>query len=241
METSPTVFLLALFIVKGLSLECEECLGIGDCSGNMVTCDLGKDRCSVTEMVLPMGISLTIKTCVSSDVCDKGVQVINLGQQGRAVAHLKCCDGDECGDVVPPNLPEKAPANGKQCPACFALGKTCHEEVTDCTGDELYCAEGLLDSKMSMFSVEVSLKGCANKALCDSLVGYEAMAPENSEHHAMECTPDSSIQQQEFSTVGPWNNLTIIQGFSGGVNPIPRWFGLSLTILSGVLLRKFLA
>ncbi|XP_058052168.1 phospholipase A2 inhibitor NAI-like isoform X2 [Ahaetulla prasina] len=193
METSPTVFLLALFIVKGLSLECEECLGIGDCSGNMVTCDLGKDRCSVTEMVLPM------------------------------------------------DLPEKAPANGKQCPACFALGKTCHEEVTDCTGDELYCAEGLLDSKMSMFSVEVSLKGCANKALCDSLVGYEAMAPENSEHHAMECTPDSSIQQQEFSTVGPWNNLTIIQGFSGGVNPIPRWFGLSLTILSGVLLRKFLA
>ncbi|XP_026547028.1 phospholipase A2 inhibitor 25 kDa subunit-like isoform X2 [Notechis scutatus] len=227
MKTSPTLFLLTLFIIEGLSLECEKCLGLGDCSGNMVTCDIGKDRCSVTDMVLPIGLSVNIKTCVSSDVCDKGVQVINMGQKGKAVAHLKCCEGDECRNAVPPELPKKAPVNGKQCPACFALGRTCHEEVTDCTGDELYCAEGLLDSGMDILPLEVILKGCANKALCDSLVGYEAIAPENSGDHTMRCTPNSSTYQQEFTTIG--------------INTIPRWFGFFITILSGILLRKLLA
>ncbi|XP_070806179.1 phospholipase A2 inhibitor NAI-like [Pituophis catenifer annectens] len=241
METSPTIFLLALFIIKGLSLECEECLGIGGCSGDIVPCDFGKDRCSITDMALPIGLHLTIKTCVTSDICDKGVQVINLGQQGIAVAHLKCCDGHECENVVPPKLPKEAPANGKQCPACFALGKTCLEEVTDCTGDELYCAEGYLNPNMGMLPVEVSLKGCANKALCDSLVGYEAMAPEDSGHHAIQCTPNSSIHHQEFTTVSQWNDLSRYHEYSGGVNTVPRWFGLFLTILSGVLLRKLLA
>ncbi|XP_032083013.1 phospholipase A2 inhibitor subunit gamma B-like [Thamnophis elegans] len=236
MKISLITFLpLALFITKGLSLECEECFGLGGCFGNMVACDFGKDTCSVTNLVLPTGLSLTIKTCVSSEVCDKGIQVINLGQLGKAVGHLRCCKGDDCGVTVRPELPKKAPANGKQCPACFALGKTCFEEVTNCTGDELYCAEGLLDISL----LEVSLKGCANRALCDSLVGYEAMAPVNSGHHAMQCTPGSSIYQQEVSTVGQWNDLT--QGNSGGVNnSIPRWFGLIITILSGILLGKLL-
>ncbi|ETE63061.1 hypothetical protein L345_11182, partial [Ophiophagus hannah] len=186
-----------IFVVDaaGLSLECEECLGLRDCSGNMVTCDIGKDRCSVTGMVLPMGLSLNIKTCVSSDVCDKGVQVINMGQQGKAVAHLKCCEGDECRNVASPDI----------------------------------------------LPLEISLKGCANKALCDSLVGYEAMAPENNGDHAMRCTPNSSIYLQEFTTVGQWNDLIKIEEFSGGVNTIPRWFGLFITILSGILLRKLLA
>ncbi|XP_070620901.1 phospholipase A2 inhibitor NAI-like [Erythrolamprus reginae] len=237
METSLTVCLLALFIVKGLSLECEECVGLGGCSGNMVTCDFGEDRCSVTHMDLPLGArgpSLTIKACVSSDVCDKGVQVINLGQSKNAVAHLKCCEGEECNNGVRPELPKKAPANGNQCPACLELGETCREEVTNCTGDELYCAEGHLDSQMG---IVVRMKGCANKALCGSLAAYEAMAPENSRHHAFQCTTKFP---QEFSTDSLRRNVTG-PGSSGRVNTIPRWFGLFLTILSGVLLRKLLA
>uniref|UniRef100_A0A2H6NBN6 Phospholipase A2 inhibitor N-terminal domain-containing protein n=1 Tax=Micrurus carvalhoi TaxID=3147026 RepID=A0A2H6NBN6_9SAUR len=193
----------------------------------MVTCDIGKDRCSVTNMGLPMGLTLNIKTCVSSDVCDKGVQVINMGQLGKAVAQLKCCEGVECKHVVPPELPKKAPVNGKQCPACFAMGSTCHEEVANCIGDELYCAEGVLSSESDIIPLEVILKGCANEALCDSLAGYEAMAPENSGDHTMQCTPNSSVYQQEFSAVG--------------INTIPRWFGLFITILSGILLRELLA
>ncbi|KAG8143432.1 putative Phospholipase A2 inhibitor subunit gamma B protein [Naja naja] len=141
------------------------------------------------------GLSMKIKTCVSSDVCDKGVQVINMGQQGKVVAHLKCCEGDECRNVVHPD----------------------------------------------MLTLKVRLKGCANKALCDSLVGYEAMAPENSGDHAMRCTPNSSIYLQEFTTVGQWNDVIITEEFSGGTNTIPRWFGLFITILSGILLRKLLA
>uniref|UniRef100_A0A670YR68 UPAR/Ly6 domain-containing protein n=1 Tax=Pseudonaja textilis TaxID=8673 RepID=A0A670YR68_PSETE len=55
------------------------------------------------------------------------------------------------GSIFSIELPKKAQVNGKQCPACFALGRTCHEEVTDCTGDELYCAEGILHSGMGNY------------------------------------------------------------------------------------------
>ncbi|XP_015678011.1 phospholipase A2 inhibitor subunit gamma B [Protobothrops mucrosquamatus] len=227
METSLPVFLLALFIIGGLSLECEECIGIEHCFGNKLPCGLGKDKCSVTNMALPIGLSVTIKSCVSSDVCDKGVQVINLGQRKHVVAHLRCCEGDGCSDVPPsiPELPETAAANGKRCPACFAIHGTCDEKEIDCSGDELYCAGGLIVSS----DLEVGLKGCANKALCDSLVAYEAMAPENSGHHAIQCTSNSSIHQEEFS------NLTRIQMSSGVVNTNPSWFGLFITIFSGLI------
>ncbi|XP_039220293.1 phospholipase A2 inhibitor subunit gamma B-like isoform X2 [Crotalus tigris] len=185
METSLPVFLLALLVIRGLSLECEECIGIDDCSGDKLPCGLGKDKCSVTNMALPIGLSVTIKSCVSSDVCDKGVQVINLGQRKHLIAHLRCCEGDGCRDI-PPSI-----------------------SVTS--------------------TLEFSLKGCANKAFCDSLVAYEAMAPENNGHHAIQCTSNSSIHQEEFS------NFTRIGKSSGVVNTNPRWFGLFITIFSGLI------
>ncbi|KAM3830295.1 phospholipase A2 inhibitor gamma subunit B-like [Vipera latastei] len=227
MGTSLPIFLLALCIIRGLSLECEECIGLTDCSGNKSPCGSGKDRCSVTNMALPIGISVTIKSCVSSNVCDKGLQVINVGRGEHVAAHLRCCEGGGCRDVVPAGLPKKAAANGKQCPACFAMGETCQEEVLDCSGDELYCAEGRLDAKSVMPNMEVSLKGCANKAFCDSLVGFEAMAPEKSGRHTIRCISNSSVYQ-EFSTVGQETE-------SGVVNTNPRWFGLFITILSGLI------
>ncbi|XP_039220292.1 phospholipase A2 inhibitor subunit gamma B-like isoform X1 [Crotalus tigris] len=227
METSLPVFLLALLVIRGLSLECEECIGIDDCSGDKLPCGLGKDKCSVTNMALPIGLSVTIKSCVSSDVCDKGVQVINLGQRKHLIAHLRCCEGDGCRDIPPSisELPKKATENGKQCPACLAIQGTCDEKVIDCSEDELYCAGGLIVTS----TLEFSLKGCANKAFCDSLVAYEAMAPENNGHHAIQCTSNSSIHQEEFS------NFTRIGKSSGVVNTNPRWFGLFITIFSGLI------
>ncbi|XP_063168395.1 uncharacterized protein LOC134503523 [Candoia aspera] len=241
METSLTIFLLTIFIVKGLSLECEECTGIGDCSGNMRACALGKDRCSITYLHIPLGVSQIIKTCVPSIVCDKGIQVINLGQTGTVVAQLTCCEGDECRKIVPPALPEKTAPNGKQCPACFSLQKGCYEEVAYCNGDELYCAEGFLESRIERFPLEFSLKGCANKAVCDYLFGYETMITEDSTNHSIQCTPASSeIYQQESSTVSQWDSLTLIQITSRAVSIIPRWLGLFIPTLSGILLGKLL-
>ncbi|XP_007445457.2 phospholipase A2 inhibitor and Ly6/PLAUR domain-containing protein-like [Python bivittatus] len=112
----------------------------------MLMCAPGKDRCSVTYLRTPFGISQIIKSCVPSIVCDKGIQVINLGRTGTVVVQLTCCERDECRRVVPPALPEKTVPNGKQCPACFSLQKKCNEDVAYCNGDELYCAAGFLDS-----------------------------------------------------------------------------------------------
>ncbi|XP_063996038.1 phospholipase A2 inhibitor gamma subunit B-like isoform X2 [Pogoniulus pusillus] len=147
-------FFLAL-LDAGICLQCEICHGIGrSCSGPMKTCSGdGEDTCATILHEVTIGgmvIPSSIKSCLSSNMCQIGPITMNYGKV-KARSHLACCTGDDCQTVSISLPPEDNVPNGYQCPACYSVDSfQCGNEVVNCTGFETQCVDlaGLMNSEI---------------------------------------------------------------------------------------------
>ncbi|NXG45692.1 PLIGB inhibitor, partial [Psilopogon haemacephalus] len=156
-------------------LQCEVCHGIGrSCSGPMKTCSGdSEDTCAVILHEVTIGgmvIPSSIKSCLSSSMCQLGPITMNYGKV-KARSHLACCTGDDCQTVSASLPPDHSVPNGYQCPACYSVDSfQCGDEIVNCTGFETQCVDlaGLMNS--GGLSVKAAMKGCTTISEC-SLVG----------------------------------------------------------------------
>ncbi|NXN12942.1 PLIGB inhibitor, partial [Indicator maculatus] len=158
-----------------ICLQCEVCHGIGrSCSGPMKTCsEVSEDTCAIIlheVMIGGMIIPSSIKSCLSSSMCQLGPITMNYGKV-KARSHLACCTGDDCQKVSVSLPPEDDVPNGYQCPACYSVDSfQCGDEIVNCTGFETQCVDlaGLMNS--GGLSVKAAMRGCTTISEC-SLVG----------------------------------------------------------------------
>ncbi|NWX25030.1 PINLY protein, partial [Aegotheles bennettii] len=152
------------------SLQCEVCHNIGrTCSGPMKTCSHGEDTCVVFLHEVIMGgmkIPSTVKSCLSSSICNLGPISMNYGKV-KVRSALACCTGDNCQAVSLSLPPEDKVPNGYQCPACYSMDSfQCGDEKVNCTGSETHCVDlsGLMIS--GGMSLKASMKGCTTVSEC---------------------------------------------------------------------------
>ncbi|XP_013929757.1 PREDICTED: phospholipase A2 inhibitor LNF2-like [Thamnophis sirtalis] len=178
METSLVICLLtaSITLVFAKSRECIVCQSIGkDCQGDKKECSAPGDKCGITSMEQILGSTSNAvnKSCIPPKDCDKGLAVLDLGNNQLIRGFVFCCKDDQCTN--PPSWPSRkiVTTNNKRCPACYTQPKEqsgCEAKVINCTGeDETYCAEVFLQKKEGGKTMTTTMKGCANKAFCEKL------------------------------------------------------------------------
>ncbi|XP_050769522.1 phospholipase A2 inhibitor gamma subunit B-like [Gymnogyps californianus] len=217
-------FFLA-FLDPGTSLQCEVCHSIGkSCSGPMKTCSGGEDTCGIIlheVMIGGMVIPSSIKSCLSSSICQLGPITMNYGKV-KARSHLACCTGDDCRTISVSLPPEDDVPNGYQCPACYSVDSfQCGNEIVNCTGSETQCVDlaGLMNS--GGLSLKAAMKGCTTISEC-SIVGdgKNNLGMMDIKLRRFQCKPASALAR-----------------VSSGFAPSDTLF---LPILSGFILEKAL-
>ncbi|KAJ7304095.1 hypothetical protein JRQ81_011619 [Phrynocephalus forsythii] len=179
---------LATHLSLGVSLECEECVGVGNnCNGHKKTCPLDRGSCAVIAMEV-QGHKGIAKTCVPPSSCNVGFGVLNIGQVGVQKNLVSCCEGDECRRSAV-TLPERnTTLNGRKCPGCYAFQKTCDEITVECAGNELFCFDMSGTSTVGSVVTSVVMKGCANEAACYNLENAESSIGPVNVIHTARCT-----------------------------------------------------
>ncbi|XP_042295258.1 phospholipase A2 inhibitor gamma subunit B-like isoform X2 [Sceloporus undulatus] len=216
MQLSLGICLLATCIALGVSLECEECFGMGlgiNCHGNIITCSANKDTCAIISAE-NMGQSGIMKMCMSSENCGHGLTSLNMGSAGVVRTNIICCIGNECKRDPAPLPPRNTTLNGKKCPACYAVGSECKDEITECVGDENFCYAMSGTTSIGKVNTTVSLKGCANEASCYEIKNSDA----------------------SLAGIGVISEVRCTGGATASTSEI---FGLLYPLLAGVLFMKF--
>nr|XP_020668464.1 phospholipase A2 inhibitor and Ly6/PLAUR domain-containing protein-like [Pogona vitticeps] len=216
MRSLPLTCFLATFISLGVSLECEECVGMGhNCNGPKITCPPEKDSCAIIASEM-LGQRTLVKTCLPSKACNLGLSSINMGKIGIQKNFISCCVGDGCKRSTDTMPDRNTTLNGRKCPACYAFKETCEETMTNCAGDELFCLEVSGTSSLGAIATPVVMKGCANSAACYELKDAKSTLGSLSMVYKAGCT----------------------DGASPG-SPSEFW-GFLFSTMSGLLLVKFL-
>ncbi|XP_044291223.1 phospholipase A2 inhibitor gamma subunit B-like [Varanus komodoensis] len=176
METPFIICLLALFIARGVSLECPTCNTTGKaCQGLMKACDPEYDKCGIIQTVKIIASNQSNhieKKCIRSSLCNKGISVLDMGKGGTIISNISCCVGADC-QKNPSSWPTRNTSSAsekKTCPACFSQGTECKEETIDCAkAGEVYCAEVFQQTTEEDGKIKTTMKGCANKDFCETM------------------------------------------------------------------------
>ncbi|KAM6428666.1 phospholipase A2 inhibitor PIP-like [Liasis olivaceus] len=219
MEASFVLCLLAASITLGLSRECTFCQSSGrNCQGTKQICSASQDKCGIILLERSFGPTrqATVKSCIHSEECNKGLAVLDMGKNQNILGQVSCCEGDQCTN--PARLPPRktVTTNTKRCPACYTEPKEqsgCEEKMIDCIGqDEIYCAELFLQTKEGGKNMTITMKGCANEAFCE---------------------------KKEISAIDSTFTLlpnSICRNATGAVDTMAGSFGLFLSAQAGLLL-----
>ncbi|XP_042295261.1 phospholipase A2 inhibitor and Ly6/PLAUR domain-containing protein-like isoform X2 [Sceloporus undulatus] len=175
--------LLGTTVAVGLALQCEICGIGGTCNGVMRTCSSKHDKCSITLLRKSTGKNVQgfMKNCINSTLCNVGLSVINMGTAGLILSNHICCEENECKKTTPTMPWRNVTHNGKVCPACFSLEKSCNENHVYCVGDEIYCLEGTVagisQTGGGTLGLNVILKGCATESACKEFHADSILLP----------------------------------------------------------------
>ncbi|KAH0631438.1 hypothetical protein JD844_005764, partial [Phrynosoma platyrhinos] len=188
-----------------LALQCEICGIGGTCSGAMRTCSSKHDKCSITLLKKSTGtenVQGIMKNCINSTFCNGGFGIINMGTAGLILSNRICCVGNECKKITPTLPWLNTTYNGKVCPACFAMEKSCKENHVYCAGDEIYCLKGTVagisQTGGGTLDLDVILKGCATESACGELQADSVLLPwatKESQYSCVVAPEESSILQ----------------------------------------------
>ncbi|XP_042295269.1 phospholipase A2 inhibitor gamma subunit B-like [Sceloporus undulatus] len=204
-------FLLFFVLLKsGASLQCEVCVSSQNsteaqmspnitCQGTPVTCPPNKDMCMITVAEHNLGGKterFIEKSCAYSKVCSVNDVHLFLGKGRSYRSSIVCCKGI-CPKQPIAKLPVNARPNEKECPACFALAKTCKAETVKCTGNDTHCIDVTSMRKLSVDGnfEDLVIKGCTTKSLCASLK-QEKIPLLLGEVEKVECNPEISRGSQ---------------------------------------------
>uniref|UniRef100_A0A8D0BDA0 Phospholipase A2 inhibitor and Ly6/PLAUR domain-containing protein-like n=1 Tax=Salvator merianae TaxID=96440 RepID=A0A8D0BDA0_SALMN len=218
MQTLLTTYFLAAFAAVGISLDCEECVGLGSiCQGPKKTCSANEDTCAiiVSESLGSMNTTKSMKRCLESTACIRDPISFNLGPGLIATTQIFCCVEEEC-ESPPAWRPRNFTLNGKKCPSCLSTQAKCKEEIVPCAGNENYCFQISGSSTVVGILAEIHMKGCANKAACDSKEVITDVA-----------IPGINVKQKAVCT-------------GGSANIFPGLLAVNLVVLTGLLLVNYL-
>ncbi|CAI5781107.1 A2 inhibitor and Ly6 PLAUR domain-containing B-like [Podarcis lilfordi] len=158
--------------VGGVALECEECSIFGNnCTGRKKPCSQYQDTCSVSVTSLNLtleGQTAFTKSCFSSELCNKGPLIINMGSSGTSVTESRCCGGDACNTARPLKPRRNTTLNGKECSVCLPDGTEC--KPIKCAGDETKCLEISGTTNESNYKSHIRTRGCWRDVVCVNLV-----------------------------------------------------------------------
>ncbi|XP_060114000.1 phospholipase A2 inhibitor NAI-like [Heteronotia binoei] len=162
--------LLATFIATGESLSCEHCFSVGPtCKGPFGECSSDTDTCGIIQL-RSSGVfeeEAIGKACLHSKLCNNPIRYLDFGIMQQILVKTTCCVGEEC-EVIPPLPPINAIPNGNKCPACYSMRKRdCKGVVVECTGDNTYCTELMVDKSFGHLNISFVLKGCTNYDVCN--------------------------------------------------------------------------
>ncbi|KAH0631427.1 hypothetical protein JD844_005750 [Phrynosoma platyrhinos] len=163
MQAFLRLLLFFVLLTTGASLHCEICLrsrnSTGSSNGSSITCKgpsqicaPNKDTCMITVAEHNLeGITEHIieKSCAYSKICSVDKIHLFVGKGKTYRSSIICCKGHDCPKGPIPILPENTVPNGKVCPACFALAKTCKSETVKCTGNDTHCIDVTSTRKMT--------------------------------------------------------------------------------------------
>ncbi|XP_070806253.1 phospholipase A2 inhibitor PIP-like [Pituophis catenifer annectens] len=178
MDTSFVICLLtaSITLVFAKSQECTICQSSAKtCQGNKAVCSAPEDKCSIISLEKILGSTsyATKKSCIHPEECNKGLAVLDLGNNHIIKGHVSCCEDNQCTNHS--SLPARkiVTTKNERCPACYTEPKEqsgCEEKTINCTGeDETYCAEVFLQKKEGGKNMTTTMKGCANKAFCEKM------------------------------------------------------------------------
>ncbi|XP_070619993.1 phospholipase A2 inhibitor LNF2-like [Erythrolamprus reginae] len=178
MQGSFVIYLLTASITLGFagSRECTDCQSSGkNCQGSKKPCSTPDQKCSITswENSLESTTHATKKGCIAPEECDKGLAVLDMGNNKIIQGHVSCCEDNQCDNQSSLPARKMVTTHNKRCPACYSEPqeqKACQEKMMNCTGeDEIYCAEVFLEKKEGGKTITTTMKGCANKVFCEKM------------------------------------------------------------------------
>ncbi|XP_067413432.1 phospholipase A2 inhibitor and Ly6/PLAUR domain-containing protein-like [Emydura macquarii macquarii] len=173
MKTPLVLCILSALLGLGACLQCEVCIGVDKCMGNMETCPSGKDSCGISVLegvIVGMNIQGVIKSCVASSECRASPDVMRFGNGITIRKSTTCCVGDACSTASATMPPANRTPNGLRCPVCSSVFNIpCSKETLDCTGDETQCITLVGHTILDTVPLQTTLKGCATESVCTHL------------------------------------------------------------------------
>ncbi|XP_015268598.1 PREDICTED: phospholipase A2 inhibitor and Ly6/PLAUR domain-containing protein-like, partial [Gekko japonicus] len=204
-----TLSLVAILVATAHSLVCKCTAGPG-CS-LLGTCSAPDSGVCLTmaqknNLGLPWS-SRVYRACEqNAQVCDENVMTLTVGKGLYWTSRTECCTTDNCNAASISVPPVSLTPNGRECPACFAVGSDCAgPETQKCTGDQDHCItiSGTMDE--GAVSVPFIAKGCSTATTCllpvEKALGSTGVTLK---FKSITCDPAPSGQSghQYFSTAG---------------------------------------
>ncbi|KAM5132648.1 uncharacterized protein ACMZJ9_019421 [Mantella aurantiaca] len=137
------ICMLIGMVTTGLGLMCMQCSNNLNtrCTGELKNCSQDQVCVSTLMQTIYIGSQTTHtfeRDCGAESQCNASSSISSLISIS---SRSGCCRTDNCTVDIPSFSNVTKPVNSVQCPVCLTHDRSCFtSKLTNCTGDEKYCA-----------------------------------------------------------------------------------------------------